>query len=101
MKKMMLKTALNDMVDIEYELKTLLLLAIEKVEFEYEGEDSRSTMDEGMQYTKAFIGPFQRIKELEVKLAALRALVKEYKAKIAKLNITAQQNIVSVVLINN
>ena len=48
MKKMMLKIALNDMVDIEYELKTLLLLTIEKVEFEYEREDSRSTMDEGM-----------------------------------------------------
>ena len=33
-----------------------------------------------------------------MKLATLRALVKEYKAKIAKLDIIAQQNIVSVVL---
>jgi hypothetical protein len=81
----MLENTLNDMVDNENVEVPYFFLAIEEVEFGYKEEDSGSTMDEGMPSTEAPMDPFQQIMKLEAELAASKALVEEYKAKVAKL----------------
>ena len=95
----MLENTLNDMVDNDKEEVPYLLPAIEGEDYGYEGEGSRSTMNEVMSSTEAPMDPFQHIKELEVELAASKALVQDYRAKIEKLELDNLEkgNIINVI----
>ena len=92
----MVGNALVDMVGNEAMEGANLLLAIEGGDYGHKGDDNRPTIDEGMPNIDAFIDPFGKISKLEVELAASRALVEEYKAKIEQLkhDLQKQQNIV-------
>jgi hypothetical protein len=58
-------------------------------------------MDESMPNTKAPIDPFGMIMELHAELVATKALVEEYKAKIAKVELEnmEKQNIMNALCI--
>jgi hypothetical protein len=92
----MVENALNDMVDNDNTKKPYLLPAIEGGEYGYRKEGSGPTMDEGMPNMKADFDPFQKINGLEQELAASRALVEKYKAKVEQLehDLKEEKNIV-------
>jgi hypothetical protein len=75
-KEKMLENILNDMVDNENVEVPYLLPPYKRMEFGYEGEGSRPTMDESMPSTKAPMDQFQQILELKAELATSRVLIK-------------------------
>jgi hypothetical protein len=90
------ENALIDMVGNEDMEGANLFPTIEGGDYGHKEDGNGPTMDEGMPNIDAFIDPFGKISKLEAELAASRALVEEYKAKIEQLehDLQKQQNIV-------
>jgi hypothetical protein len=81
-KKRMVENILIDIVDNQGMEGANLLPAIQGGDYGHKGEDSGSTMDEGMPIMEAPMDPFRKIIEMDQELAALRALEEEYEAKV-------------------
>ena len=75
-KEKMLENIFNDMVDNENVEVPYLLLPYKRMEFMYEEEGYRPTMDESMLSTKAPMDQFQQILELGAELVTSRVLIK-------------------------
>jgi hypothetical protein len=87
----MVENTLNNMVNKDNMEGLYLLPAIEGEDYRHKGEDSGPTMDEGMPNMEAPIDPFGKISKLEVELAASRAPIEEYKAKVEQLENDLQE----------
>jgi hypothetical protein len=90
---------LTEMVANENIEEPLLLQAGKKEDYGHgeEGEGSEPTIDEGFPNIEAQCNPFEKIAELEQKLATSKALAEQYKLKVKQLEeeLVAQKNMVS------